>query len=227
MGAAVRAADPSAQLVELGEAEGVGAHDDDRVRVRDVEAGLDDRRAHEHVELPVVEVEHHALEHPLGHLPVTDGDARRRHEPPNPLGCRLDRLDAVVDVEDLPAAIELAADRVPHQALVVLRDACLDRQARLGRRLDDAEVANADQREVERPGNGRGGQRQHVDLAPHRLDAFLVRDAEALLLVDDEQAEVGEGDVLRQDPMRPDEDVDRSIRDAGDDSLLARAARIG
>ena len=38
-----------------------------------------------------------------------------------------------------------------------------------------------------------------------RLDALLVRHAEALLLVDDQQAQVGEGDVLRQDPMRPDQ----------------------
>jgi hypothetical protein len=67
----------------------------------------------------------------------------------------------------------------------------------------------------------RGGrQGQDVDLLAHRLDPLLVADAEALLLVDHQQPEVGEGDVLRQDPMRPDEDVDRSVRQALDDPLL-------
>ena len=45
------APDPAAELVELGEPERVRPVDDDRVRVRDVEAGLDDRRAHEDVRL--------------------------------------------------------------------------------------------------------------------------------------------------------------------------------
>ena len=48
----------------------------------------------------------------------------------------------------------------------------------------------------------------------------LWRDPEALLLVDDEQPEVGEGDVLRQDPMRPDQHVDRPVGHALHDPLL-------
>ncbi len=43
VGAPVGAADPAAQLIELGEAETVGAVDDDGVGARDVEAVLDDR----------------------------------------------------------------------------------------------------------------------------------------------------------------------------------------
>ena len=171
VGAAVGSAHPSAQLVELRQAERVGAHDDDGVRVRDVEARLDDRRAHEHVGPAVGEVEHDALEHALGHLAMADGDARGGHQAAHALGGRLDRLDPVVDVEDLAAAVQLAADGVAHEAVVVLGDAGLDRQARLGRRLDDRQVADADQGEVQRARDRRGGERQHVDLAAHRLDA--------------------------------------------------------
>ena len=209
---AVGSAHPAAQLVELRQAERVGADDDDRVGIRDVEAGLDDGGAHQDVEPPVVEVEHHPLEHPLGHLAVADGDPRAGHQAPHALGGRLDRLDAVVDVEDLPAAVELAADRVAHQPVVVLRDPRLDREAGLRRRLDHRQVADADEGEVQGARDRRGRQGQHVDLAPHRLDALLVRHAEALLLVHDEQAEIGEADVLREDPMRPDQDVDAPRR---------------
>ena len=45
----VAAADAAADLVELGQPELVGALDDQRVRLRDVEARLDDRRRDEHV----------------------------------------------------------------------------------------------------------------------------------------------------------------------------------
>src|SRR4051794_27731100 len=46
-----RSADATTQLVELRQSERVRAVDDDGVGVRDVEARLDDRRAHEDVEL--------------------------------------------------------------------------------------------------------------------------------------------------------------------------------
>ena len=39
-------------------------------------------------------------------------------------------------------------------------------------------------------GIGRGGEGQDVDVGAQRLQALLVGDAEVLLLVDDEQAEV-------------------------------------
>ena len=64
------AADPAAQLVQLGEAEDVGALDDQRVGVGDVEAGLDDRRADQDVELLLPEADDDLLELVLVHLAV-------------------------------------------------------------------------------------------------------------------------------------------------------------
>ena len=58
--------------------------------------------------------------------------------PPELLGLRLDRLDPVVDVEHLAAAVELAQDRVADEARGRLGDPRLDRQPILRRRLDDA-----------------------------------------------------------------------------------------
>ena len=82
VGLVVRAADAAAQLVQLREAELVGAADDDRVRARHVDAGLDDRRAQQDVVALGDEVAHHALELALGHLAVRDGDARLGHAAP-------------------------------------------------------------------------------------------------------------------------------------------------
>jgi hypothetical protein len=92
----IRAADPPADLVELGEPERVGALDDQGVRLRDVEAGLDDRRRDEHVRVAAQERVHLLLQLALPHLPVGDGHAQVRTELLDLRGGLLDRLDPVV-----------------------------------------------------------------------------------------------------------------------------------
>ena len=186
----VRAADAAAQLVELREAEAVGALDDDRVRGGHVDAGLDDRRADEQVDALRVEVAHHVLELALGHLAVRDGDPRLGHELREPLGGRRDRVDVVVQEVDLPAALQLAQRGLADDPARVRRDERLDREPPLRRRRDHREVADALERHRERARDRRRGQRQHVDLGAQPLQLLLLPHAEAVLLVDDDEPEV-------------------------------------
>ena len=67
---------------------------------------------------------------------------------------------------------------------------------------------------------------EHVDLLAHLLQPLLVAHAEALLLIDDQQAEILELDVLRQQAMGADENVDFAGLDAFRriDLLLLRRA---
>ena len=58
----------------------------------------------------------------------------------------------------------------------------------------------------------------------HLLDPLLVRDAEALLLVDDQQAEIAELHVLRQQAMRADDDLDLAGFEILERRLLLRLA---
>ena len=90
VGALAAPAHPAADLVELPQAEQVGAVDHERVDRRHVDPRLDDRRAHEDVELAVPEVEHDLLEAPLVHLAVGDRDPRLGHEVAQPTRHRLD-----------------------------------------------------------------------------------------------------------------------------------------
>ena len=140
-------------------------------------------------------------------------------EPLQQVADREDRFDAVVDEVDLAAARELVADRALDHRRIELDDVGLNRQAILRRRLDDRHVADADERHVQRPRNRRRRHRQHVDALAHLLDALLVRDAEPLLLVDDEQAEILEQHVLREQAMRADDDVDLAGGDAVENVL--------
>ena len=105
---------------------------------------------------------------------------------------------AVVEEIDLPVARHLALDGLADDPLVVGRDDGLDRMP-VGRRgLDRAHVARAGEREIKRARNRRGGKRQHVDEPEELLEFLLLLHAEALLLIDDDEAEVLELDVLRE-----------------------------
>ena len=228
VGAAIGAADAAAKLVELAEAVAVGAVDEDGVGERNVEAVLDDGGGDEHVVLVIHEGEHDSFEFAFAHLAVADDDARGGHQFLDVRGDFVDGLDAVVDEVDLAAALELELDGRADDLLVELGDHGLDGHAVLGRRLDDAHVAQADERHVQRARDGRGRHGEHVDLLAHLLEALLVAHAEALLFVDDEQAEVLELDVFGEQAVGADEDVDLAGFDFFDDQLLLlRRAEAG
>ena len=222
VGAAIRAAHASAELIELGQSEPVGAIDHERVHERNVEPVLHDRRADEDVGLVADELEHDLFELRLLHLAVSDDDARLGHEASEIGRERVDGAHAVVDEEDLPASSELVADGLGDDLGVEAGDVGLDRHPILGRRLDDREIPDARERHVEGARDRGGGERERVHAVPQLLEALLVGDAEPLLFVDDEQAEVFEHHVLRQEPVGADDDVDLPRGHVGHDLLLLR-----
>jgi hypothetical protein len=175
---------------------------------------------HEHVDAAFGEVDHHLLHLVLGHLAVADGDLHLRHQVCELRRGVVDGLDAVVHVEHLPAAVHLAQNGVGDDFRIELHDVRVHRQPVRGRRLDDAHVARAGEREVQGARDGRGGERQHVHGARQLPDLLLLCHAETMLLVDHHQAEVGELHVLRQQPVGADDDVDVLLRHACHDLLL-------
>ena len=127
VGEQIGAADPPSDLVQLREAQRVGALDDQRVRLRDVEARLDDRRRDEDVRVSPQERQHPLLQLALAHLSVPDDHPQARDELPDPVGRHVDRLDPVVQIERLAAARDLAFERRLDELLVVLADVRADR----------------------------------------------------------------------------------------------------
>lgn len=73
IGLRLAAAHPAPQLIELGQPQGVGPVDDDGVGLRDVQAGFDDRGAHEHVHFLAPEAQHHLFQLPFRHLAMGHG----------------------------------------------------------------------------------------------------------------------------------------------------------
>ena len=208
----VRAADAAAQLVQLRQAEAVGAVHDDGVGRGHVDTGLDDRGAQQHVEALVVEVAHHRFQIALAHLAVCHADARLRQQRLQLLQHVVDGVDFVVQEVHLPAALEFAQHGFADDALAEAADEGLDRKAALRRGGDHREIAQAFQRHRQRARNRRGGEREHVHLGAQGLEAFLLLHAEAMLLVEDDQAEVVELHVLLDQLVRADDDVQLAFR---------------
>ena len=101
-----------------------------------------------------------------------------------------------------------------------------DRQPIGRRRGDDGDLAQPAHRHLQGARDGRRGQRQHVDLRAQLLQALLVGDAEALLLVDDQQPQVLPAHVLREQPVRAHDHVELSLGQRADGlALLVFAAK--
>ena len=66
----------------------------------------------------------------------------------------------------------------------------------LRRLFDDRHIPQARHRHVESAGDGGGRQCQHVDCLKQLFELFLLRHAEALLFVDNNQTEIVEFDIL-------------------------------
>ena len=134
------------------------------------------------------------------------GDERHDHEGLATLG-RLGGQEGL-DLRHCPTVADLRADRLPSGRQMADR---ADRQVAV-----DAERQRARDRG--------GGQRQHVRLAaaPLRLQRRTLSDAEAVLLVDDHQAQPRELDRLADHRVRADHDLRGAGRDRVVDLPLAR-----
>jgi len=125
-----------------------------------------------------------------------------------------------VQIKHLAAPTDLVADGIDDDLLFVGFDNGLDRVAVGGSGLDDAEIAGAGERHVERARDRRGAHREHVDGGAHALEGLLVLHAEALLLVDDNEAEFAKFDVGLKETVSADEDIHLAERGGFKDLLL-------
>ena len=131
--------------------------DDERIDVWYVDAGLDDRRADEHLSFSLGDVLHDRGEHVFIHLPVRNGDRHIVEQLMQPFRRALYILNAVVQVIDLPAARQLPAHGLVENAVLMLKHEGLHRIAVLRRLLDGRHIAQTRQRHIERARDGRCG----------------------------------------------------------------------
>ena len=210
------APDPTAQLVELGQAQALRVFDDHQAGVGDVHPDLDDRGGHQQVQLPRSEGAHdrlalRPLDAPMDQPNPQLGEAFAQLAGGLLGGLTLQGLglfDQSADPVGLPS---LGAG--PPDALDDLVAAAVgeghgrDGGAARGQLVDDRKVQVGVDRHGERPGYGGGGHDELVRgqaLARALLpQAHALVDAEAVLLVDDDQPQVRKGHVLLKQGMGP------------------------
>ena len=219
IGAVMGAPHPAAQLVQLRQAQLVGAVHQDGIGAGDVDAALDDGGAHQQVEALVIEVAHHPFQVTLAHLAVGHLHPRLRHQGLELLRHVLDGLHLVVEKIDLAAALQLALHRLLDQGVVPGSDEGLDGVARHRRGGDDRQVAQPGHGHVQGAGDGGGGEGKDVHLGAQGLEALLVAHPEAVLLVDDHQPQVFEAHRRLQQLVGADDDIHRALGQAVHDPL--------
>ena len=216
----IGASDASAQLVKVGQAEAVGAVDDDGVGVGNIEAAFNDRGAEQDVGLAGDKGGHDVLEFLFGHLAVSGQDTCVGQEFFQSFFKQADRFDPVVQEVDLAPSGQLALDRITDEPFVIAADDRLDRYA-VGRRcFDRAHVTRPEQGKIKRAGDGGGREGKNIDAAEVFFQPFLVQYAKALFLVDHDESEILEEDIFAEQAVGADHDVDTAIAQSGQGLFL-------
>ena len=128
---------------------------------------------------------------------MRDAVARFGSQLLNEIGERVNRFDSIVNNVDLAAPLEFEIDRILNDNRLELDDHGLNRQAVTRRSFNDGHVPQSAKRHIERPWDRCCGHRHDIDLFLDVFQPLFMRDAKALLLVDDHQSEVMELNVLR------------------------------
>ena len=194
--------------MQVAEPEILGIVDDDRIRVGDIDPRLNNGRRNQYVELTVDKIHHQFSEFAGIHLAVSHCHTSLWTQLPDQSLDLSDRLHAIVDKIDLTVTGQLILDRLADDVLIE-KMALRSNRLTVGRRRGNhRQVARAHQRELERTRYRGGRQRQRIDVRFDLPQLLLGRDAELLLLIDNQQPEIFEYDILAENFMRPDQDVD-------------------
>ena len=183
-------AHPAPELVKLAQTEPVRVFDNQGVGVGNVQARFDDGGAYQNLNVAIGHGLHHLAQSVLAHLAVSNTHPQTGNPLLQSAGALVDGLRAVVQVVYLTTPLHLPADGIVNDGVIVLHNKGLHRVAVRRRLLDGGHIPDAGQGHVQGSRDGGGGQGQHVHTLGHLLQPLLVADTEALLLVDDQQAQV-------------------------------------
>src|SRR5215217_2942019 len=118
------ATDSAAQLIEIGEAEPIGAINDDCICVRNIQTAFDNRSANEHVDFSGDESRHHSFQFIGIHLAMSDFNSGLRAKMANSLPRPLDGRNAIMQEEHLPLALQFSIDGSANDPLIIGRHDC-------------------------------------------------------------------------------------------------------
>ena len=99
-------------------------------------------------------------------------------------------IDAVIYIIYLAAPAKLTVYRFSYCFLIILHNISLNGDTIHRRLFQNAHVADSDQAHMKSSWNRRGSQSQNINILFQLFDLFLVDNAEALLLINDQKPQV-------------------------------------
>ena len=227
MGFCGAAADASAELVKLGQAEAFGMLDDHGGGVGDVDADFDDGGGDEDLDFVFAEALHDVVFFFAGEAAVEEPEFQFRkdifREPlelvDGSFQLELRFFDDGIDDVGLMAGGDFAAEKFPDAWEMRLGgEARLDGSAAGGKFVEDGNVEVAVESERESAWDGRGGEDEDVRRVAvggsFIHEAFALEDAETVLLVDGDEAEARELDLVFDERVRADDELGFAGADA-------------
>ena len=146
----------------------------------------------------------------LTHLPVGEFHGNLRDQLLDMRSDLRNILHPVVDIIYLAVSCTFPLDRFPHHLVIIFHHIGLDRHTVIRRFFKDAHIPDPDKAHMECPRNRRCRQRQHIYVLLKLLDLLLMLNAEPLLLIDDQKAQILELDVIPKHPVSPDHNIDQT-----------------
>jgi len=213
--------DASAELVKLRQSKALGVVDENDGGVGDVDADFDDGGGDQHIRFAIPEAGHDGLLFFGGHLAMKRREAqpgeRAFGEAVEFFKDRFRIIQAVVDLREddvgLVMFADLFADKIVRlSGLVSFEPFGLDGLPAGRELVDGAHVKVREIRQSERARDGGGGHDEVMGGVAFGFENGALANAEAMLLVDDDQAEVGEFDVFLNQRLRADGEVDGAVR---------------
>ena len=193
--------------MQVAQAYVLGLVDDDGVGVGDVEAVLDDGGAEQDVVVAPHEIQDAVFQVFGLHLAVGHADTGVGQQPVQDIVDGGQFFHLIVQEEYLAAAVEFVVYDAPDLVFVEEDYLGLDGDA-VGRgRLDDGQVAGAEQAELQGARDRGGREREGVDADLQLAELFLGTHAEFLLFVYHQQAEVPEREARAEEFVCADDDV--------------------
>src|SRR5512142_3079471 len=139
-----------------------------------------------------VKTEHCPFQLFFFHLAVCNGDPEGRQKPLKILTHAADILYPVMYEENLPVSREFVFDRLFDHLPIEQRHDAFDRESLFRGSFYDAQTSYIGHGHRESPGDRRCGEGDDIDRFLQLLYPFLLSDAEPVLFVDNEKAELVE-----------------------------------
>ena len=154
------------------------------------------------------------------HASMRRGNSRTRHQLTQLSSGAVQRINPVVNIIRLTAAVQLTAQRLRNNPRVMLQDIGFHRAALKRRLFNGGHITKPAHRHTQRSRNGRCRKREHIDADKILFQLLFMFHTETLLFVDDDKAQIFKMHAFLQKLVRSNHQINRTVGQSFQHRLL-------